>query len=555
MTDQRQADLQAVRENPQIPVLILGGGVNGVGLLRELALQGVDCLLVDKADFVAGSSSKSSRMIHGGLRYLENREVALVRESLYERNRLLDNAPHYVAPLRTTIPLFSWLGGLVRSTLIFFGLNIRPGGRGAAIVKLGLTFYDLVTRKDRRTPRHFFTSRRQSLAELPGLHPGIVATASYWDAKITQPERLCMELIQDARAASPACRALNYVRPVRVEYGSVLLRDEETGEELPVQPQIVVNATGAWVDIANRALGLHTEFMGGTKGSHLVIDHPELLAALDGRMIYYQHTDGRVCITYPIDGKILMGSTDIRVDDPDAARCEPDEIEYMLSTLRDVFPDIGVAREHILYTFCGVRPLPASKSGVTATISRGHTIHVLEPKGEGPPFPVVCLVGGKWTTFRALAEQTADKLLPRLSAERRTATDGIPIGGGRDYPEDPAAWVARVAEETGTSRERVEVLLGRYGTAAATWAQSDGEPLQSLPDYTTGEVRRLAAEQVVHLDDLICRRSTIAILGQATKEALAELAALVGEALGWDEGRRQAEVARALEDVRVPASS
>ena len=350
----------------------------------------------------------------------------------------------------------------------------------------------------------------------------------------------------------PACRALNYVRPVRVEDGSVVLRDEETGDEVAVEPQIVVNATGAWVDIANRALGLRTQFMGGTKGSHLVIDHPELLAALDGRMIYYQHTDGRVCITYPIDDKVLMGSTDIRVDDPDDARCDADEVEYMLSTLRDVFPDIVVAREHILYTFCGVRPLPASRSGVTATISRGHTIHVFEPEAGGPPIPVFCLVGGKWTTFRALAEQTADRLLPRLSMERRTATDAIPIGGGRDYPDDPAAWVARVAEETGLSRERVEVLLGRYGTAAETWAADDGEPLQSLPDYTTGEIRRLAAEQAVHLDDVICRRSTIALLGQATEAALTELAHIVGEALGWNEERRLAEVARALDEVRVP---
>ncbi len=165
MTDPRETDLQAVRANPKVPVLILGGGVNGVGLLRELALQGVDCLLVDKADFVAGASSKSSRMIHGGLRYLENAEVALVRESLAERNRLLDNAAHYVTPLKTTIPLFSWLGGLVRSTLIFFGLNIRPGGRGAAIVKMGLLFYDFVTRKDRHTPRHFFTSNPAEVHE------------------------------------------------------------------------------------------------------------------------------------------------------------------------------------------------------------------------------------------------------------------------------------------------------------------------------------------------------------------------------------------------------
>ena len=141
--------------------------MNGVGLLRELALQGVDCLLVDKADFVSGASSKSSRMIHGGLRYLENREFALVRESLLERNRLLENAAHYVAPMKTTIPLFSRFGGLLRSALIFWGFSVRPGSRGSVGVRFGLWFYDWVTRKNRRTPTHFLTPREASLREIP----------------------------------------------------------------------------------------------------------------------------------------------------------------------------------------------------------------------------------------------------------------------------------------------------------------------------------------------------------------------------------------------------
>ena len=124
----RATTLDAIKANPAVPVLICGGGINGIGVFRELALQGVDCLLIDKSDFTAGASSKSSRMIHGGLRYLENREFKLVRESLEERNRLLENAPHYVTPLKTTIPLFSWFGGLIKSPLVFFGLPVKPGG-------------------------------------------------------------------------------------------------------------------------------------------------------------------------------------------------------------------------------------------------------------------------------------------------------------------------------------------------------------------------------------------------------------------------------------------
>ncbi len=553
--NERSTVFREIKSEAEVPVLILGGGVNGVGLFRELALQGVECLLVDKADFVAGASSKSSRMIHGGLRYLESRQFTLVRESLTERNRLLDNAPHYVTPQKTTIPLFSWLGGAFRSALIFLGFDARPGGRGALLVKLGLSFYDFVTRKRRRTPRHFFTSKAKSLAGLPGLNPNIVATATYWDAHISEAERLCIEMIQDGCRANPACRALNYVRPERLEGGAVVLRDETTGEAAAVRPRIVVNATGAWVDIANAAFGLHTHFMGGTKGSHLVVDCPELHATLAGRMVYYEHSDGRVCIVFPFADKVVMGSTDIRVDDPDAASCDEGEIAYMLTTLRDVFPNVAVRREQIVHVFCGVRPLPASGRGVTATISRGHSIRMIEPEGERP-FPVACLIGGKWTTFRAFAEQVADRILPRLGLARRCSTESLAIGGGRDFPkgaEERAQWIERVAAASGLPRERVTTLLARYGTAAEAYAAGAQSPLTSLPDYAVGEIEQIAAtEQVVHLTDLACRRSTIAIRGLATPDALRELAEIVGRVLGWDAGRRDDEIRLATAEVAAP---
>jgi len=553
----REATLQHLRDHPQVPVLILGGGVNGIGLLRELALQGVDCLLVDKADFVTGASSKSSRMIHGGLRYLETREVRLVRESLSERNRLLENAPHYVTPLKTTIPLFSWLGGMIRSSLLFLGFHLPVGDRGALITKIGLTFYDFVTRKNRRTPRHYLTGKARSLRHIPGLNPRIVATATYWDAQVSQAERLCIELIHDAHAASPACRALNYAAIERAG-GGLALRDEVSGERIAIEPRIVVNATGAWVDLTNAVLGCTTRFMGGTKGSHLVVDNQELHDALGDQMVYYQHADGRVCIAFTFMGKVLMGSTDIRIDDPETARCDAAEIEYMLTTLRGVFPGIVIRREEIVFVFCGVRPLPAAGEGVTATITRGHSIRVVEPDADRA-FPIFCLIGGKWTTFRAFAEQAGDQILTRLGLQRRCATTHVAIGGGKDLPPDEeqkARWIERVAEQSGLAPERVGTLLGRYGTAAEAYASAEAhatQPLKSLPDYTVGEVQRIAAdEQVVHLTDLLCRRSTIAILGRATPDAVAELAEIVGPVLGWDPARKEEEVRQALAEVAVP---
>jgi glycerol-3-phosphate dehydrogenase len=541
--------LQDLKADPNVSVLILGGGINGVGLLRELALQDVDCLLVDKADFVAGASSKSSRMIHGGLRYLENREFRLVRESLIERNRLLAAAAHYVSPERTTIPLFSWLGGFLRSGLIFMGFPVRPGSRGALPVKVGLWFYDFVTRKNRRTPRHYFTSRAESLRTIPGLHPGIVATATYWDAKITQAERLCIELIHDARAANPFCRAINYVRPVGVENDAVILADETSGQAVAVRPRIVVNATGAWVDKTNAALGLQTRYMGGTKGSHLVVDCPELLAALGDQLVYYQHADGRVCIVFTFMGKVIMGSTDIRVDDPDTAACDAGEVDYMMTTLRNVFPDVRIPREKILFNFCGVRPLPAENKSVLANVTRGHAIEVVEP-APGRPFPLFCLIGGKWTTFRAFGEQVADRLLPRLGVARRCATQGLPIGGGKNFPAAPEGrneWVRLAAQASGLAEDRVAVLLERYGTAAEAYARKVGvggeQPLQSLPSYTVNEVAHiLETEYVEHLGDLVYRRSVIGLLGDARPEVLRELAAIAGRVLGWDAAREEQEV-------------
>lgn len=549
----RQETLDAIQGDPAPEVLILGGGVNGIGLLRELSLQGIRCLLVERDDFTSGASSKSSRMIHGGLRYLENAEFRLVRESLAERNRLLENAPHYVAPLRTTIPFFSWLGGMLRSPLVFFGLPVKPGARGAIVTKIGLWLYDFFTRRSRRTPVHHLSSRRRTLEEVPGIHPGIVASATYWDACITQAERLCIEMLQDALAAGAGSRAINYASVARgAEDAPVVLRDAVDGREIELRPAIVVNATGAWVDAANRALGVETGYMGGTKGSHLVVENEALRRALDDRMVYYQHHDGRVCIAFEFLGKVIMGSTDLPIDDPDQAECDDAEVDYMIDTLRGVLPGVEVSRDQVLYKFCGVRPLPASDSGVTARISRDHAIET-SPPAPGRSWPLLSLVGGKWTTFRALAEQTTDRVLELLGRSRRSSTDGEAIGGGRDFPtsaDSRRAWVARVASEASLPPERVESLLERYGTAAEAYATAWGEtgerPLRHLPGHSREEIERIAREEwVEHLDDLVCRRSLIALLGQATPEALEELADVAGAALGWDEARRSEEVARA----------
>ncbi|MCF7975863.1 MAG: glycerol-3-phosphate dehydrogenase/oxidase [Phycisphaerae bacterium] len=546
-----------IKHRKNCEVLILGGGVNGTGLMRDLALQGVNCILVDKDDFTAGASSKSSRMIHGGLRYLENAEFKLVRESVTERNRLLRDAPHYVKPLKTSIPISSWFAGLIKSPMVFLGLPVSVGGRGALIVKMGLMFYDIITGKHRVTPKHFFTSKTKSLLEIPGLRRNITCTATYWDAWISQAERLCVDMIQEACAENPDCTAINYVTVTKQDSGTVTLIDQISGEDTTLQPKIVVNATGAWIDFTNKALGLTSHFMGGTKGSHLVIDNLALYQALGDRMVYYEHQDGRVCITFRFLDRVVMGSTDIKIDNPDRAECDDDEVTYMISTLKGVFPDLAISKEDIVFKFCGVRPLAASGFEYTSRASRAHHIEITEPDPDRN-FRIYSMIGGKLTTFRAFAEQTADKILDQLSRSRVVSTQDRHYLGAGNYPVDEAGqtqWIERVARASHADKAYVTHLFHRYGTEAETLAAHQDEswrtPLQTLPDYSVGEVTHIArTECILHLCDLVRRRSVITFLGQATPDVLEELSGIMAPLLGWDEPRRKHEIELALTEAK-----
>ena len=545
-----------LKRNGTCEVLILGGGVNGAGLMRELALNGVGCVLVDKCDFAAGASSASSRMIHGGLRYLENAELALVKEAVTERNRLLQYAPHFVVPLKTTIPVKSWLAGMIKSPMVFFGLPVTPGGRGAVIFKMGLMCYDLLTARNRRTPAHFFTSRKESLAEIPGLVDDISCTATYWDAWISQAERLCVDMVAEACRDNQECLALNYVTARKSGSDRIVLRNLDNGEETEIKPAVVVNATGAWVDRANKELGFDSQFMGGTKGSHLVVDNKELFDALGDRMVYYEHLDGRICITFRFMDKVIVGSTDIRVEDPDEAECEEKEIDYMLTTLKGVFPKLNISREEIVYKFCGVRPLPASGLDFTSRVPRSHRIDVADPDAERD-FTIYSLIGGKLTTFRALAESVADLIFPGLMKSRKVSTQERPFPCAKDFPvgeEQTTLWTQRVATASGLDEKQVANLLERYGTETenligedpAAWRQ----PLQCLPEYCVGEIRHIARQECVcHLSDIVRRRGTITLLGQAKEPALREIADIAGEILDWSPEKRGTEIEMAEKEA------
>lgn len=563
----REQILQNIKTNPAFDVLIVGGGINGIGTFRDLALQNQRVLLVERSDFGSGASAASSHMVHGGIRYLENGEFRLVREAVQERNRLIENAPHYVQPLPTTIPIFKHFSGIFNAPLKFLGLLDRPSERGGLIIKLGLMMYDAYTSAQGTVPKHRFEGRAKALARVPALNPEIKYAATYYDAAMHSPERIALEVLMDGIETSEDALAINYVSAVppastngpKSANDGVTLRDELSGDLLTVRPKLIVNAAGPWIDFANQALGKESKFIGGTKGSHLVLDHPELREAIGESEFFFENSDGRLTLIYPFKERVMIGTSDIPLDNPDNAVCTDEEIDYFMEMIDIVFPAIKVDRSHIVYSFSGVRPLPSSDAATAGQISRDHSIRVIEPQADNAP-AILNLVGGKWTTFRAFSEQTTDKALSRLNAKRLSDTKTLPIGGGRDYPQSEAdlqKWLDSLEQEVELPRAVLSALFDRYGTRAADIARfisaeenkegGSSAVVEHCADspYYRGEIQFLAQHEFVeHLDDLFLRRTLIAMQGQITTSLVNEAAEIVGDVQGWSAETRQAEIDR-----------
>lgn len=550
----RNEILHHYQENPEISVLIVGAGVNGIGTFRDLALQGVEVLMVDKGDFCSGASAGSSHMVHGGIRYLENGEFRLVREAVKERNRLLENARHYVKPLPTVIPIFKWFSGILNAPLKFIGMLTKPSERGAIIIKIGLILYDAYTRGQGTVPKHQFWSRKKAFAKFPKINPKLLFAARYYDGAMHTPERICVEMVLDGEAANPKAHALNYVTLEGASGNAVTLRDNLQQATIKLQPKLVINAAGPWIDFTNQKMGMDSKFIGGTKGSHLILDNPELRKAIGENEFFFENKDGRIVLIYPMEDKVMIGTSDLPVDDPEDVRCTEAEIQYFFEMVPLVFPGINLERSQIVFQFSGVRPLPAADANNPGQISRDHSIKVTDP-GNGINFPIFSLVGGKWTSFRAFSEEVADKTLERLNLPRKTNTRDLAIGGGRDYPKSMSAyllWIETLAYRTDLPPERIEDLLDRYGSRSTEIAlhtvESEDAPLTFTPGYSQQEIRYIAQkEKVVHLDDFLLRRSMLAKLGQLSNESIGEIAAEVGAVLGWSPERSDEEIKRACQ--------
>ncbi|RFA17948.1 glycerol-3-phosphate dehydrogenase/oxidase [Subtercola boreus] len=557
-TTELRSDVQAILDRPTAQVLVIGGGINGVGTFRDLALQGVDVVLVERSDFVSGASAASSHMIHGGVRYLENGEFRLVRESVQERNRLLRLAPHYVKPLPTTIPIFSTFSGILSAPLRL--LTHKPGGktkeRGALLIKVGLTGYDSFSRDGGTVPRHEFKGHKKTMQKFPKLRDSVKYTARYYDAAVENPERLALDIIGDGMVAGKEkARKANYVEAIGSSPEGVVLRDTVSGTEFTVKADVVVNTSGPWTDLTNAALGKSSSFMGGTKGSHVVLDNQELFDACAGGEMFFENNDGRIVLIYPLNGRVLVGTTDIDADPSEPAVCTEEEVDYFFELVSHVFPTIAIDRSQIVFRYSGIRPLPKHDDTAPGFVSRDYRIEQTTFAGDKKT-PMLSLVGGKWTTWRALSEHLTNETLALLKLTRSVSTENLQIGGGVGFPATESATKAWVAEHSaGLTPARTAQLLKRYGTKASEvithiGEHSDDAALTSLPDYSTAELDYLVnTEYVVHLTDVVLRRTIVAFTGGLTQPVFDELSTIVGTHLGWSAEQLAAERTLATENL------
>lgn len=376
----------------EFDVIIIGAGINGAGIARDATMRGLKVLLLDKGDIASGASSASTRLIHGGLRYLEHFEFGLVRESLRERETLLRIAPHLVRPLAITLPIYN------------------QSKRGRATIRAGMIAYDLLS-WGKSLPRHRMLSRAETLKQSPGLNQeGLLGSAQYFDAQAEFAERLVVENVLDARERGADVITYAPVTKLTVEGRVEFLLDGETHS---AHASLIVNAAGPWVDqLLERAPVESERLIGGTKGSHIVV--PPFPGASKSAIYLEAQSDWRPFFIIPWNGNYLIGTTDVRFeDDPDEVRSESWEIDYLLAETNRAFPDAGVTRDRILFTYSGVRPLPWTRNEDEQSITRRHFIRQ-HPRMKN----LLSIVGGKLTTYRSLAEECVDLIFQKL--ERRS---------------------------------------------------------------------------------------------------------------------------------------
>ncbi len=522
--------------------IIIGAGINGAGIARDASMRGLRVLLLDKGDICAGTSAWSTRLIHGGLRYLEHGELGLVRESLNERETLLRIAPHLVKPLAILIPIYE---------------NAR---RGWHTLRAGMIAYDLLS-FGKSLARHHMLTRAETLQRAPGLNPHeLRGAALYYDAQVEYAERLVLENVLSAQAHG--AKVLTYARVLRVliEDGAAcgvefqdLLGGGDSNSTHAARAPLVVNVAGPWVDevLAQATLpAAAVKLIGGTRGSHIVVGKFD--GAPASALYTEARADGRPFFIIPWDDKILIGTTDTRYEgDLDRVEADETEIVYLLDETNRLLPAVRLTRSDVFYTYSGVRPLPFNETGAEAGITRRHFVRA-DTSGVRH---LVSIVGGKLTTYRSLSEETVNLLFERLGKNSPPCeTARTPLPGAADDFQKFSEDFKHESSLPDKTNARLLKIYGARGAEVLQLARVHPELSETIcPE--TGSIGAEVLFSFEHemaqtLSDCLLRRTLIGLNSASGLDALSAAAAIARQYLGWDESRAARETADYREYVR-----
>ncbi|HEY3066651.1 MAG TPA: glycerol-3-phosphate dehydrogenase/oxidase [Methylomirabilota bacterium] len=512
-------------------VVIVGGGMAGAGVARELALRGLSVALVEKADFASGTTSRSSKLIHGGLRYLELFDFGLVRESLRERETLRRLAPHLVRPLPFLVPIY------------------RDSSRSLIKVRIGLKLYDWLT-PGRDRERYRVLRAVDALSLEPAIRAAALEGAGYYfDDLLVFPERLCLENVLSA--GRHRARAFNYaeveefVRDARGRLAGVKVRDLLSARVVTLAARVIVNAGGPWVDALRERAGVSERgkrIVRTTKGIHC------LLPRLTERAIYHSTADDRMIFVIPWRDFSLVGTTDTDFEgDLDRVHATRREVEYLLEEVRQAVPDRRLALENVAYTYAGVRPLSYEEGRRASDVSRDHKV-VAEEDGR-----FLSVTGTKLTCFRSLAAQLGDRVMKTLGRQAESRTAQLALDGTDEAAGavEARAWLDVSAEvaASGLERDTLEMLVTTYGRAYPRVVELAGK--------ITGGAERLCPnnpeivaqlhvaaheEMAVSLQDVLLRRTGIGTSHCQGADCAESIGRRLAEMLGWTPRRLGAEL-------------
>ncbi|MGQ9904455.1 MAG: FAD-dependent oxidoreductase [Anaerolineae bacterium] len=542
--EERRAALQRMAAEG-VDVLVIGGGITGAGVALEAAARGYRVGLVDKADFASGTSSKSTKLAHGGIRYLPQFDFALVREALVERGRLVRNAPHLVKPIGFVLPLYAENKRPLGTPIV------PPGGVGMSLLlRAGLTLYDVMAGRLAVAP-HKHIGSQHALQLAPALKPaGLKDAFVYYDGQ-TDDTRLTLTVLRTA--AKRGALLANYAEVVGFDMqphkrGTAIraahVRDSVSGAAFTIPAEAVINASGVFADRIEALAGPSHIAIRPARGAHLTLPR-EAVPTTDHAVVLPETPDGRLLFIVPSNTRVILGTTDTPGGDIDRPRATDDDVTYLLDTA-NAYLSAPLTRAQVISAWAGYRPLIApagSNSTSTAKLSRTHVVM------DGPG-GMITVTGGKLTTYRRMAQDALDHLARRTQRPITHPTENLPLDGGQGYPACLAE-LSQAASQFGWDAD-VLARLSEYGAQAGALltlcAQQPMLAQRIVPDlpYVMAEVVYACRyEMAMTLEDVLARRLRLSFEDWSHgTEAIPAVAQQMAAELGWSTDETAAQIAR-----------